>query len=258
MSGLSWRVGATLMLVAAVFDPLGPAPAGAATPRVVLANMHFTPPRLEVALGDSVIWEAADEGHTVTARDGSFDSSPRGLMADGDEFRFRFRVPGTYAYFCRVHQNRGMAGEIVVIDPASPASPSTTSSTTAPAATSAAAPAPATTAPTVAPTTTTSRPLATSSTTSLSIATATTTPLGTETAPHEPPTMNPNARVVGSPAPGQPLGETESAAATSRSGGGPGSAVAIGALGALGVGGLGGLLMVRRRRRAHAGQRHPL
>ena len=101
--------------------------------------MRFTPARVQIELGDSVIWEAGDDGHTVTARDGTFDSSSRGLMAEGDQFRWRFRVPGTYAYFCRVHQNRGMQGEIVVVDPSgattttrlTPVTAAATTSTTA-------------------------------------------------------------------------------------------------------------------------------
>ena len=120
MSGLRWRVWVTFGLVAAGIGVPSPRPAAAATTRVVIGGMRFTPPRVEIAMGDSVLWEAADEGHTVTARDGSFDSSPRGLMAEGDQYRFRFRLPGTFAYFCRVHQTRGMQGEIVVVDPAAP------------------------------------------------------------------------------------------------------------------------------------------
>lgn len=181
----------------ALVTMLLPRPAEASVTRVDASGTRFTPARVEIELGDSVIWEAGDDGHTVTAADGSFDSSSRGFMSEGDQFRWRFRVPGTYAYFCRVHQSRGMKGEVVVVDPDAPTTSSTrltpvtaavTTSTTAPTATTVS----------TEPPTTTTRPLATSSSTSPAIATSTTAPVGTPVTPQEPPTLNPSAPVVGS------------------------------------------------------------
>ena len=195
MSGLLQRVGVALVLVTVLM----PRPAEAYVTRVDASGTRFTPARVEIELDDSVIWEAGDDGHTVTAADGSFDSSSRGFMSEGDQFRWRFRVPGTYAYFCRVHQNRGMKGEIVVVDPDAP----TTSSTrltpvTAAATTSTTALAATETTVSTEPPTTTSRVLATSSTTSPAMATSTTAPVGTPVAPQEPPALNPSAPVLGS------------------------------------------------------------
>jgi len=179
--------------VAGVIGALPARPAGAYVERVQLAGQRFNPARVQIQLGDSVIWEAADDGHTVSARDGSFDSSDRGLMAQGDQFRWRFKVAGTYAYFCRVHQNKGMVGEVVVVDPYG----STTSSSLTPvtaAATTSTTIGDSTT--TTVPVTTTSRELATSSTTSLRQATSTTVLPGAPAAPQEPPTLNPNAPIL--------------------------------------------------------------
>ena len=248
MSGLRWRVWMTFGLVAAGIGVPSPRPAAAATTRVVVGGMRFAPPRIEIAMGDSVLWEAADEGHTVTARDGSFDSSPRGLMAEGDQYRFRFRLSGTFAYFCRVHQTRGMHGEIVVVDPAAPTTTSTRLTPVSAAAPTASTASTATTA-TTAPTTTTSRPLATSSTTSMSVATATTAPTGAPAVPQEPPTLNPNARVVGTPASEADLTEEQAAVRRSEgSGPGPGPAVGLGLLAVLGI--AGGAVALRKRRRS--------
>ena len=200
MSGLVRRVGAALVLVTTltgVAALVPPRPAGAYVTRVQVAEMRFTPPRVEIEVGDSVIWEAGDDDHTVTARDGSFDSGSRGLMAEGDQYRWRFRVPGTYAYFCRVHQNRGMQGEVVVVDPYAPTTSSTRLTPVTAAATTSTTAATATTVSTEPPTTT-SRPLATSSSTSPSVATSTTAPVGTPVMPQEPPALNPSAPVVGS------------------------------------------------------------
>jgi plastocyanin len=185
-----------LVLVTGVIGVIGgvPArPAGAYVERVQLANQRFTPARVQIQLGDSVIWEAGDDSHTVTARDGSFDSSDRGLMAEGDQFRWRFRSPGTFAYYCRVHQNRGMVGEVVVIDPAAPTTTTRLTPVTAAATTSTTAPA---TTETTLPVTTTSRELATSSTTSLKQVTSTTAPPGVAAVPQEAPAVNPNAPIL--------------------------------------------------------------
>jgi plastocyanin len=252
MSGLSWRVKVASGLVAVVAGPLALSarPASAATQQVVLANQRFNPAHIEIVLGDTVDWVAGDDGHTVTARDGTFDSSPRGLMSEGDEFRYRFRVPGTFAYYCRVHGSKGMQGEIVVIDPSAPTT-TTTRLTPVTAAATTTSTAATTTSAAPETTTTTSRPLATSSTTSLSQATATTVLAGTPAVPQEAVAMNPNARVVGSPIPSADLPESQAAA---RRPGGPGSG-SVPAAAAVGVGlvallGAGGLAARRRRRRS--------
>ena len=152
------------MLVTAVTGVIGAVPsrpAGAAIEQVDMAGTKFNPARLQIQAGDTVVWEAGDDSHTVTARDGTFDSSTRGTMDEGDQFRWRFRAPGTYAYFCRVHQSRGMQGEVVVVDPSAATSTTRLTPVTAAATTSTTAAATATTATTLA-VTTTSRVLATS------------------------------------------------------------------------------------------------
>jgi plastocyanin len=196
MSGPGWRVTGALVLVTAVAGVIGilPArPAGAFVERVEMAGQRFNPPRVEIQMGDSVIWEAGDDGHTVTARDGSFDSGDRGLMAEGDQFRWRFRSPGTYAYYCRVHQSRGMVGEVVVTDPSDPTSTTRLTPVTAAATTSTTVDYSTTT---TAPITTTSRELATSSTTSLKQVTSTTAPPGVAAVPQDAPALNPNAPIL--------------------------------------------------------------
>ena len=257
MSGLLQRVGATGVLVTALLGALPAAvpPASGATAQVVAGELRFNPVRLEIALGDSVNWEAADDGHTVTAADGTFDSSPRGLMDEGDEYRYRFRVPGTYAYFCRVHANRGMRGEIRVVDPYAP----TTSSTrvtpvtaAAPASTPAAAPSPTpTTEPptTEPPTTTSSRRLATSSSTSPAMATP--APAGTALIPQEPPVLNPSAPVVGSAEGDADLPGAQAAARRTEAEEDPLPLIALAAVTALAL--FGGFVGVRARRRRPSG-----
>ena len=223
-------------------------PAEAATARVEVGDLRFSPAKLQISVGDTVEWDAADDGHTVTARDGSFDSSSRGLMGTGDYFRFRFRAPGTFAYYCRVHASRGMQGEIVVVDPSAPTATTRLTPVSAAATTSTTSSAAAVTT-TTAPVTTTSRVLATSSTTSLAQAVATTSPPGSAATPNEAPTMNPDARVVGSPPPEAGGLPEAQAAARHRGGSGPAKGPLIGAAAALlALLALGAFGLKRRRR----------
>jgi plastocyanin len=111
--------------VVAVAEPGGPAatPLPAASPSaatsasadqagVIIAQTAYGPASLEVAAGTTVNWTNDDPIiHTVTARDGSFNS---GVLQPGDEYSFVFEASGTYEYFCAVHPGQG--GSIVVSD----------------------------------------------------------------------------------------------------------------------------------------------
>jgi plastocyanin len=239
-------------VVAGVIGIVPTRPAGAAIEQVEMAKMRFNPARLQIQMGDTVVWEAGDDSHTVTARDGSFDSSTRGTMVEGDQFRWRFRVAGTYAYYCRVHQGRGMQGEIVVVDPSAATSTTRLTPVTAAATTSTTM---AATTVTTLPVTTTSRELATSSTTSLKQITSTTVPAGAPVVPQEPPALNPNAPILtGSGI--AVLPDAQAAARRSAEGKDDlGPAIALGVVGALLVAAGGGaaLRSRSRRRRSPAG-----
>ena len=243
MSGRVWRVLAASVLVTAVMGPIVARPAEAVTTRVTMADMKFTPDHLEVQLGDTVVWLAGDDDHTVTARDGSFDSSSRGLMGQGDEFRWRFRVPGQFAYYCRIHGSRGMQGVITVVDPSAPTTtPSRLSPVTAAATTSTTE---ASTTTTTEPATTTTRVLATSSTTNPAQAVTATAPPGVPAVPQEPPALNLGAPVLGSG--GNDGGLPEAQAASHRAGGSSPLPAALGIGGAAVLAVLGAGVAVKRR-----------
>jgi plastocyanin len=77
---------------------------------VHIKNFAFDPATLTVAAGTTVRFVNDDsEAHTVTARDGSFNSN--GLDTN-DSWSFRFTKPGDYPYFCQLHPY--MKGEVVV------------------------------------------------------------------------------------------------------------------------------------------------
>jgi PKD repeat protein len=84
----------------------------------------FTNANVKINPGDSVHWDWAVGGHSVTSGsppgtpDGGFDSGVQvSLPATFDQ---TFNHPGTYHYFCRIHYMFGMVGTITVAgtDPA--------------------------------------------------------------------------------------------------------------------------------------------
>ena len=91
---------------------------------VSIEDDEFVNATVTIAAGGTVTWtHNGDNPHTVTADDGSFDSSPdcgsdipllppAGCMENGETFSWTFMEPGTYTYHCKVHD--GMTGTVVV------------------------------------------------------------------------------------------------------------------------------------------------
>lgn len=77
---------------------------------VHIKNFAYDPATLTVAPGTVVRFvNDDDEAHTVTARDGSFDS---GGLGTGDIWTHTFAKAGSYAYFCEMHPY--MKGKVTV------------------------------------------------------------------------------------------------------------------------------------------------
>jgi plastocyanin len=75
-------------------------------------SYSFSPVQVTVAIGvnNTVTWVNDDNAaHTITARDGSFDS---GNIGSGRSYTFTFTTPGTYRYYCAYHS--WMVGTVVV------------------------------------------------------------------------------------------------------------------------------------------------
>jgi plastocyanin len=89
-----------------------PLPSAATRATVTLADRAFDPTSVEVPVGGGVDWSNEDqEGHTITASDGSFDS---GVVGPGEAFSTTFEIAGTYDYFCAIHPE--MQARVVVVD----------------------------------------------------------------------------------------------------------------------------------------------
>src|SRR5437868_5214283 len=91
-------------------------------------HLHsFEPESVTIRAGEAVLWKNTSFiWHTVTADPAqakrpedvalppaaqAFDS---GKVSSGETYRQVFTVPGTYRYFCRPHELKGMVGEVVV------------------------------------------------------------------------------------------------------------------------------------------------
>lgn len=78
---------------------------------VIIDATSFTPARLRIKPGDSVVWRNRDViPHTATSgKKGGFDS---GTLASGDSWKFTFKAGGEYPYLCSFHPT--MKATIVV------------------------------------------------------------------------------------------------------------------------------------------------
>ena len=77
---------------------------------VTIDNFVFSPERVTVKVGTTVIWTNRDDiPHTVAAKDRTFKSK---VMDTDESFAFTFSTSGEYTYFCSLHPH--MTGTIVV------------------------------------------------------------------------------------------------------------------------------------------------
>jgi plastocyanin len=101
-----------IVAVAVVVAVLGVASsqADSAKPKVTAAGHAFTPEKLNVSVGATVVWKQVSGTHTVTFKEGGFDQP-----LDPDHPKVKATFPaGTYHYFCQFHVDKGMKGKVVV------------------------------------------------------------------------------------------------------------------------------------------------
>jgi hypothetical protein len=79
---------------------------------VEIADFAYDPEAITVEQGTSVAWTNAGVApHTVTARDGTFDS---GLLQQGGQYVLAFDRVGEFEYFCTIHPN--MVAAVTVVE----------------------------------------------------------------------------------------------------------------------------------------------
>jgi MprA protease rhombosortase-interaction domain-containing protein len=66
-------------------------------------NGNFTGD-VTIHAGDTVQWAVSGfNGHTVTSLPGQADPFGSTVLTDGDTFQHTFNTPGTYVYYCEIH-----------------------------------------------------------------------------------------------------------------------------------------------------------
>ncbi len=93
---------------------------------VTIGFAAFSPPHVDVLVGDTVRWENASvRDHTVTASDAAFDS---GRLMPGDRYERTFTAPGEVPYFCRLHPIPGNVSvrRVLLEDPGPAGAPGVT------------------------------------------------------------------------------------------------------------------------------------
>jgi plastocyanin len=79
---------------------------------VDMAGFAFSPREIEVQVGQEVVWANADDfPHTAEADDGTFDTGD--VDAGATSAPVTFDEPGTYPYFCAIHNS--MTGTLTVV-----------------------------------------------------------------------------------------------------------------------------------------------
>ena len=111
---------------------------------MVINDDNYTPANVTIDPGQSVGWSNNGQNrHSVTADNGSFDSSPscstsnqNACMAPEATFEHTFNASGTFGYYCRIHGGpggQGMSGTVTVRSQSpSPTPSATVSPTTSP------------------------------------------------------------------------------------------------------------------------------
>ena len=122
----------------------GAAQQAAEEPVAVQSSNTFDPTPVEVATGDTVVWDwapAAGIAHNVRGtagapEDPNWVNSNSGFLTSG-QYRYTFTQPGTYAYVCDAHA--GMTGSVEVegepVEPTPTPSPTVAPTVTPPAPT---------------------------------------------------------------------------------------------------------------------------
>ena len=101
-----------------------PPPPPAAPGSANIFDFGYNPSSITVQAGASVTFTNTGVApHTVTARDGTFDSS---ILNSGQTWTGTFSTPGTYPFFCTLHPD--MVGTLVVTDASGAAPPPADSS----------------------------------------------------------------------------------------------------------------------------------
>ena len=81
-------------------------------------KMVFSEEIVRVNSGDTVFWKATDKGHNVEfIKKGGVPKGVKKFKSKvSKDTKYKFEIPGIYAYQCTPHKNMGMIGFVIVGD----------------------------------------------------------------------------------------------------------------------------------------------
>ena len=79
-------------------------------------KMVYSEKIVRVDVGDTVFWKAKDKGHNVEfiKKGGTPEGVKKFKTKISKDTKYKFEVPGIYAYQCTPHKNMGMIGFVIV------------------------------------------------------------------------------------------------------------------------------------------------
>ena len=77
--------------------------------------MVFSKKIVYIDSGDTVFWKATDKGHNVEFVKGAVPNGVESFKSKlNQDTKYKFKIPGIYAYWCTPHKTMGMIGFVIV------------------------------------------------------------------------------------------------------------------------------------------------
>jgi|TARA_B100001964_G_scaffold241235_1_gene313079 pseudoazurin len=77
--------------------------------------MVFSKKIVRVDVGESVFWKATDKGHNVEFIKKAVPEGVEKFKSKlNEDVKYKFTIPGVYAYWCTPHKTMGMIGFVIV------------------------------------------------------------------------------------------------------------------------------------------------
>ena len=77
--------------------------------------MVFSEKVVYIDSGDTVFWKATDKGHNVEFVKGAVPTGVKAFKSKlNQDTKYKFSIPGIYAYWCTPHKTMGMIGFVIV------------------------------------------------------------------------------------------------------------------------------------------------
>jgi len=77
--------------------------------------MVYSKKIVKINIGDTVFWKATDSSHNVEFIKGAVPEGVEAFKSKlSKDVKYKFKIPGIYAYWCTPHKSLGMIGFVIV------------------------------------------------------------------------------------------------------------------------------------------------